>query len=120
MKENEKKIKDFDEMMRIAMTPWIIAADEAGALKRFEEKVWEVVKNESYEEATKTHEWWMAKNILFTRKKEQNRDEVVCYWCGKQLDFHKCTMHHTAYDPLFDLENVEFVCYDCHKAIHNK
>lgn len=111
--------EEMHEAIRIMETPWRIAKNEEEALRELEKKVWKVAEEKSYSEANKTTEWWIAKNILFSQEKRKS-GIVECWRCGEPLDFYSSVMHHWTYEgDLFDLENIEFVCWDCHKAIHN-
>jgi hypothetical protein len=106
------------EAFEIWMMPWRMDYEPEKVLEQCERRVKQIQQKDGYKAAVKTMDWWIAKQILFHKK--ANYEQVECVRCGRLLSFHQATMHHVSYDPLFELENVRFVCYGCHKLIHNK
>lgn len=59
------------------------------------------------------------------RRKIFKRDGYVCAGCGKKLDIEYLTIHHikpkSEYpDLIYDPDNCQTLCRNCHKLLHQK
>lgn len=60
-------------------------------------------------------------NWRFKRETRFNIDKGICQSCGKTIYLNSFHCHHKNYSSLFneDIDDLESLCYSCHKEKHN-